>query len=246
MQGTKGKHEDGLGTRRLAGLVSIIQGLLIFVPTIVLGQAINWPDSLDDPASIALPRILQEESAVRFGYIAYLVYSILFVIAVFLIARLNKGPSMQDLFTIILAFAIASTLARTIGIVRWLVPMPELAESWESATSEQERNSISVVFKALNDYGGTIGEILGVSIFAAISVLILNYAFLKDRMMPTWLIVFGFLAAISLLTTTVELAGIDPGILIVAGTTMIQLWFLTVGIWLLVKSGKSNRNQIVN
>lgn len=246
MQGTKGKNEDGLGIRRLAGIVSIIQGLLIFVPTIVLGQAINWPDSLDDPASIALPRILQEETAVRFGYIAYLIYSILFVVAIFLIAKLNKGLAMQSLFSIIIAFAIASTLARSIGIVRWLVPMPELAESWESAASEQERNSISVVFKALNDYGGTIGELLGVSIFAAISVLILNYAFLKDRMMPNWLIVFGFLAAISLLTTTVELAGIDPGILLVAGTTMIQLWFLTVGIWLLAKSGKSNTNQIVN
>jgi hypothetical protein len=28
------------------GLVSLVQGLLIFVPTIVLGQAIDWPATL--------------------------------------------------------------------------------------------------------------------------------------------------------------------------------------------------------
>ena len=61
-----------------AGFASIVQGLLIFIPTFVLGAAINWPDSLDDPASVALPRLLENEGAVRAGYFAYLIYSILF------------------------------------------------------------------------------------------------------------------------------------------------------------------------
>lgn len=246
MQEIQGKGKDFAVLSRWTGVISIIQGLLIFVPTIVLGQAINWPESLDDPASISLPRILEEETAVRFGYIVYLIYSLLFVGAIFLIAKLNKGIAMQGLFTIIIAFAIASTVARSIGIVRWLVPMPQLAEAWESAASDQERYAISVLFDALNDYGGTIGEVLGVSIFAAISVFILNYALLKDRTMPTWLVGFGFVAAISVLTTTVELAGSDPGILLVIGTTMIQLWFLVVGIWLLAKSSNFNKNQKIN
>jgi len=52
--------------------------LLLFVPLGVLGTAIGWPASLGDPASVALPRLLQQEPIVRFGYLIYLAYSVLF------------------------------------------------------------------------------------------------------------------------------------------------------------------------
>ncbi|MFM8415977.1 MAG: hypothetical protein ACKOAT_00590, partial [Actinomycetota bacterium] len=65
-----------------------MQGLLIFVPTVVLGAAVNWPESLSDPASIALPRLAENEGAVRFGYVAYLLYSVLFAVTITLLARL--------------------------------------------------------------------------------------------------------------------------------------------------------------
>ncbi|MFM7139258.1 MAG: hypothetical protein ACKOXS_03005, partial [Actinomycetes bacterium] len=101
---------------RWAGLTSILQGLLIFIPTFVLGAAINWPDSLDDPASIALPRLLENEGAVRAGYLAYLIYSILFVVSIALLSEIIFGKSAGILMRIIIALAIASALARSIGI----------------------------------------------------------------------------------------------------------------------------------
>jgi len=64
-----------------AGWVSLVQGLLLLVPTAVLGVAIGWPESLGDPAEVALPRLLAEETAVRAGYLSYLLFSILFVAA---------------------------------------------------------------------------------------------------------------------------------------------------------------------
>ncbi|MFM8506037.1 MAG: hypothetical protein ACKOBB_13540 [Acidimicrobiaceae bacterium] len=57
---------------RGAGWASLAQGLLLFIPLYVLGAAVNWPASLDDPASIALPRLAENEGAVRFGYFSYL------------------------------------------------------------------------------------------------------------------------------------------------------------------------------
>ena len=44
---------------RLVGLFLLIEGLLIFVPMIILGQAINWPDILEEPASVVLPTIYE-------------------------------------------------------------------------------------------------------------------------------------------------------------------------------------------
>lgn len=237
-------------TKTWAGLISLIQGLLIFIPTIVLGQAIDWPASLDDPASIALPRLLEEESAVRLGYFAYLVYSILFVVAVFMLTRLSTGKAMAVFGTIIIAVAAISTLARTIGIVRWLAPMPQLADSWQQATSDPERFSISVVFDALNSYGGTVGEVLGVSIFAAISVFILCVALMRDGSLPKWLGAFGIISALVLVSTAGELIGFVPGdLLVFLGTTFIQLWFLTVGLWLLIwgrRQSASSGQTVIN
>lgn len=227
------------GALGFTGILSILQGLLIFVPTFVLGAAINWPDSLDYPASQLLPELIEQEGAVRFGYIAYLIYSILFVVSMFMLTKLSAGKAMASMFGIILAFAVASTTARSIGIVRWLVPMPQLAESWNSAATDQERYAISVTYDSLNLFGGTVGEVLGVSIFAALSLLAISIAFLRDGL-PKWIGIFGLVSVAALLATTTELMGFEPDtFVLVFGTTAIQLWFLAVGLWLLVKAASS-------
>jgi len=233
----KASSTPGTSTAALwAGWVSIVQGLLLFVPLVVLGAAINWPESLDDPASVALPRLLENEGAVRIGYTAYLIYSILFAASIALLVRYAKGAPLGVLAGVIIGFAVASALARSIGIVRWLAPMPELAGLWQSATTEDQRVSIDVVFEALNSYGGTIGEILGVGIFAFVAILLLSVITLREGSLPRWIGVFGVIAALGVLAGATELLGIDPGpIVVTTGTTLVQLWFLAVGIWLLVR-----------
>jgi hypothetical protein len=223
-------------TMRLAGLASLAQGLLLFIPLVVLGQAIEWPASLGDPAAVALPRLLEQESAVRLGYVAYLVYSILFALVMMQLARVSLGESRPGLMRIVVGFAIASTVARSIGIVRWLVPMPQLAQQWQSAGSDQDRYAISVAFESLNAFGGTIGEVLGVSLFAAISLFVLCSAALRVGSLPQWLGLFGILAAVGLVATTSDLFGVDPGALApFLATTVIQLWFLAMAAWLLTR-----------
>lgn len=222
-----------------AGFLSIAQGLLIFIPTFVLGAAINWPDSLDDPASIALPRLLENEGAVRSGYFAYLIYSVLFAITMALLSEVVFGKNAGVLMKIVIALAVASALARSIGIVRWLFPMFDLAEISKGATTAEQQFAVSTTFEALNSYGGTIGEVLGVSIFAAIAILLLSIGNLKERALPRWFSYFGLVSAIGLLWTSSEILGVDPGeTAIFMGTTLVQVWFLFIGIWLVFKSNR--------
>ena len=220
---------------RGAGWTAISQGLLIFVPTFVLGAAIGWPGSLGDPASIALPRLADNAGAVQLGYGAYLLYSVLFAVTITLLSRLVENDLTKGIRRLVIGFAVASALARSIGIVRWLAPMPELADAYNQAGNEAERYTISIVYDALNSYGGTIGEALGVGLFAAISIGLLSVGLLRSRAIPRWAAVWGMISAIALAVSVVEMFGVDAGPLLTVTVTIAQLWFLAFGVWLLAR-----------
>jgi len=220
---------------RGAGWASLLQGLLIFVPIAILGSAINWPSSLSDPASTMLPRIAENEGAVRLGYLAYLAYSVLFGITVVLLARLVEGHLPAGARRLLVGFAIASVAARCLGIVRWLAPMPVLADSYVETEDETQRYAVEQVYGAVNAWGGTIGEALGVGLFAAIALGMLAAGMLKARQIPRWIAVWAMIAAAAVLVNAVELFGTDIGPLSTVTVTVVQLWFVATGIWLLTR-----------
>lgn len=223
---------------RSAAWVTLAQGLLLFVPTVVLGAAVNWPASLGDPASEALPRLADNEGAVRLGYSAYLLYSVLFAVTITLLARLVESDLSRGIRRLVIGFAIASAVARSLGIVRWLAPMPELADAYSVAGDDGQRYTIERIYDALNSYAGTIGEALGVGLFAAISIGLLSVGLLRSGVIPRWIGVWGALSAVALAIGVVEFFEVDPGPALTVTVTVVQLWFLATGLWLLLRGGR--------
>jgi hypothetical protein len=224
----------------IAGWLLIAESLLIFVPLTVLGSAINWPKSLSDPADKILPLLVENASAVRFGYLVYLVYSILFwAIASLTIQVLSNEETDSIWLRVANGFGIASVVARCLGIIRWLVAMPALATLYTDPTiSTGTRESIAVVYRALNDYAGSVGEVLGVSLFAGLWLAIVSVRILQTRILPRWL---GFLGLVSATLLGVQLArlfGVDLGAFISVSVSVLQLWFLAMGIVLVVNAAK--------
>jgi hypothetical protein len=230
----------------IAGWLLIAESLLIFVPLTVLGSAINWPKSLSDPADKILPLLVENASAVRFGYLVYLVYSILFwLIASLTIRVLSDEESDSIWLRVANGFGIASAVSRCLGIIRWLVAMPALATLYtDPSISTGTRESIAVVYRALNDYAGSIGEVLGVSLFAGLWLAIVSVRILQTRILPRWL---GFLGLVSATLLGVQLArlfGVDLGAFISVSVSVLQLWFLAMGIVLVTKASKVQRNLV--
>ncbi len=221
--------------RRSAGLLLLIEALLLFAPMAILGSAINWPASLSEPASVVLPAIFAEAGAVRLGYTIYLLYSVLFWPLAYLTARVVAGGGeLGPLLRIAVGFAALSTLARCLGIIRWLVVMPALATMYvDPSLGVQTREMITVVYDALNLYGGSIGEVLGVNLFAALWLVLVAVAILRSTALPRWLGLFGLVAAGMLFAAMIEMFGVDIGGLITVTTAGIQLWFLAAGVVLL-------------
>ena len=231
------KQADSITIRRQAAIFLIIEFLLIFAPLIILGAAINWPASLDEPASVNLPLILEQYMAMMTGYSIYLVYSLLFWPMAYLTGRaIVIGDTGNTLFRVASGFAALSVLARTLGIVRWLFAMPVLARLYiNPAVSENFKESISMVYEMLNAYAGGVGEILGVSLFASIWLVLISILLIRSSQWPNWLGYFGLVVAAALLLNLLEVVGIDMGAMISVSETLQHFWMLATAIVFLRK-----------
>jgi len=233
----KSEKINPVAIRRLAAIFLIIEFLLIFVPLIILGAAINWPASLDEPASVNLPLILDQYAAIMTGYSIYLAYSLLFWPMAYLTGRAIVFRDSENLiFRIATGFAVLSTLARALGIVRWLFAMPVLAQMYTNPeASDHFKESISMVYEMLNAYAGGIGELLGVSLLAAIWLVLIGTLLIRLSYWPSWLGYFGLIVAASLLLNLLEMIGIDMGAMITISETLQHFWMLATAIVFLHK-----------
>ncbi|MFN8874729.1 MAG: DUF4386 family protein [Brevundimonas sp.] len=215
----------------VAAFVLLLQGFSIFAPMAVLGGAIQWPDSLDYAPARMLPLLLEQLDAVRLGYGLYLGYSLLFLVTGVLTVRLAARPGPLGILGLIaIGAASVSTLARAIGIIRWLTGSTVLAEAYSvQGLSPDARAAIEAMQAAMNAWGGAIGETLGVAAFAAIWAISVSLIILRDRQLPAWAGLTGLVAGVVVALPGLELFGVAPPVSIVLSTTGIQLWFMALG-----------------
>lgn len=222
-------NKENLMSNRTRGLVVMTQGLLLFAPLFILGAAIDWPASLDEPASVALPQIAENEGGVRFGYLVYLLYSVMFLpVAVIITKWLHRTGEAHPVILIATGLAAASAAMRSIGIIRWLAAMFPMAEQWETA-DETGRTAIDLQYETLNNFGGAIGELLGVSLFAA-AWLLVTVLGRTGTPIKRWITISGVVAAAFLALPLGELAGWESEIAITLSGVAITAWLFVIGL----------------
>lgn len=216
------------------GLLLIAEALLSFAPLLILGAAIGWPASLDKRAAEQLAALGANADAVALGYGVYLLYSILIAPLMIGVAARCFGGLHSPLAMTVAAFGALSALARAIGILRWLTVMPVLATA-HAAADPAARAQIELVFSAVTEYGGGIGEILGVSLFMALSLGTLCVAALLRGGLPRWLAALGGISAAMLAALALPALRIDLQMPVAVAVSVLSLWMLCAGVWLLRK-----------
>ena len=218
---------------RALGAVLIADALLAFAPVAILAPAIGWPASLGKPAAEQLGALASAPGAVVAGYGLYLLYSVLVApLMIGLAARLQGGLS-SPLGMTVAAFAALSALARSIGILRWLTVMPALATA-HAAADTATRIQIEMLFKAITTYGGGIGEVLGVSLFMALSVGTLSVGALLRGGLPAWLAGLGLLSALALAGWSLPVFGGPALVPAAAAVSLLSIWMLAAGVRMLL------------
>jgi hypothetical protein len=193
---------------RYSVLLLVVQFICIWSTFFILSSAINWPISLGDPAEIALPRVLDNIGSVITGYSLYLLGALLLIPAT---AAVNQALGInRGLAQVTLGIAIVSAIAKMIGITRWLLAMPTLAQAWAMPGADQP--TLSVIFNVLNDYAGGIGEIMGVGLMTGIWTVIMGaVVFRNGGKLSTLLGGFIIVTGLGLFAVFAESFGIDLG-----------------------------------
>ncbi|MDP2419078.1 MAG: DUF4386 family protein [Hydrogenophaga sp.] len=218
---------------RSAGFLAIFHALLFFVPLGVLGAAIGWPANLDLPAAHNLPLVLSQSGPVKLGYSVYLLYSLLFFPVVLLISWALSGKGeLPLLLKLAVGFALLSTLARCLGIVRWLTVMPVLATQYQSADAAGQA-VIATVYTAFNAYAGGVGEILGVFLLSATSIALLAAAMWSTAGVPRWLAWMAWATSAGLLFLSLELFGLNLSAFIAPFSILYMVWMVALGVHLI-------------
>ncbi len=101
------------------------------------------------------------------------------------------------------AFGIAAAVLKTLGIVRWLVAMPGLADLYTNATDPVVRTMIELNYITLNSYAGGVGELLGVQLFSGLWLIFVGAIFRQTglRLNAAASVVLGLGFAITALRT---------------------------------------------
>jgi hypothetical protein len=217
---------------RLAAVTLIAQFLLILATFTILSGAINWPASLDDPASVALPRLVTEATPVMLGYGSYLIAALLLVPAA---AGINGRLGLTGpVAGLILALATLSAIAKAIGISRWLFAMPGLAQAYVAPGADQQ--TVALVYETLNAYAGGIGEILGVGLVSGVWTLLVGWSVLRSPgLVAKGLGVFLLVAGVLLLMTLPTAFGVELGPLLMISSLVWQFSLLGLGLWSLTR-----------
>jgi Domain of unknown function (DUF4386) len=211
-----------------AAVLFTAQFALMGAAYLILSSAINWPISLDDPASIALPRILEHADSVMIGYSCYLMVSLLMIPAT---AAFNKRLGITGARAdLTMALATFAAITKTIGIGRWLFVMPSLAQAYIAPSADKA--AIELMFDALNAYAGSIGEVMGVGFASGIwTLLIAASVFRADGMTAKFLGVFTFLVGLSLFATIPAGFGLDLGPILTISGVAWNVALFAIGIW---------------
>lgn len=220
---------------RTAGMLLMAQFILMFAAVGILGNAINWPASLDEPAAVMLPLLIEQRSAVALGYTSYFVSALLLTPIALLLYQIGRNTGGRTMLLVAAGLGVLASFAKLLGIIRWLVLMPVLALSYvDPLASAATRDAITVVYGAFNNYAGGVGEIVGVTLLSGLwTGLVSAVALQRNTILPRWLGLFGLVAAALLLVGIAGVYGLDLGPILFVQGIVWQFWLLALAITLL-------------
>jgi len=180
---------------RVGGLALIVGAVAFMAVFVFLAIRFDYPDILDGPARLVLPKLLATGPSGRAVWTLYAFLPVIWlpagVGAYVALRRSHPGAMLLALQLTGLA-----TISLMLGLMRWPSIQWHLAQMHAVGSFEQ-RQVIAALFDGLNTYlGNYIGEFLGELSFNSF-FLLSSWAMFRSRTKPTWAGPVGLAVAIA-------------------------------------------------
>lgn len=219
-------------TTRTTGLLLLSFALVVNLPYTLLQMNFDYPHILRQPAAEVLLRFHGGGLGLILTWFGFGLCALLFLPAAVLLPRLlNTGSAPWA--GIAVSLGVASALLQAIGLMRWALVVPAMAEAYADPTaSEAVRAAALMVYRAVHQYGGVVlGEQMGQLLLAGWSGLV-ALAMLRSARVPRFVGWLGLATVPLWMAAQVELLStVAPGLPKLAlGGPAFMLW----AVWILV------------
>ena len=219
-------------TEKTIGLLLITGGFFLFIPYTILSVTFEYPVILRQEVGVILTKFHAGGNALIWTWWAFAMVGLPLLPAYILLGQKleNKLPFVRWATYV----GVISLMVQMIGLLRWTFVVPLLANNYLNG-NEMTKEAAKIAFQVIHQYGGvTLGEHLG-QLFTIAWTVLMSFALDKLRLLPKWLIWFGYGAsAIYFLAQTELFATVMPDLPVVdlagfIGSTLWLVWLIVVG-----------------
>ncbi|HKO55817.1 MAG TPA: DUF4386 family protein [Thermoanaerobaculia bacterium] len=222
------------------GGVSLIAGAIAFMVVFsFLASRFDYPKVLDGRAADVLPALLATGDTGRAVWAIYALLPLVWIPAAVGAFQALRGRS-EGAMRVGMMFAVVSSLAMVMGLMRWPSFHWALAHAWAGA-EPGARPALEAVFNATNSYlGNYIGEFLGELAVSVFFLLSAGAMLTRDSGFAQWV---GWLGVV---TSVAGMIGMFRNALSVVAPVaavnnyLLPVWMIIFGISLL-RYSRSNR-----
>ena len=213
------------------GGVSLIAGAVSFMAVFsYLAARFHYPEVLDGRAADVLPALLATGDAGRAVWALYSLLPLFWIPAA--VGAFHALRGREGRMRLAMLFAVVSSMAMVLGLMRWPSFHWELARAW--AADPSIRPALDAVFNATNRYlGNFIGEFLGELCVSFFFLLSASAMLARDSGFPRWIGWLGIVSAAAGLIAM--LRNVTPAVAPVAAVNnyLLPLWMIVFGVALL-------------
>ncbi len=229
---------------RTAGVLAVLAPILLNISFLLLGSSFDYPAVLDEPAADTLQAFHDDATTIswQFGLLA-LSAALIAPLAIYLGRALGTSRIVRASIYV----GIGAAVVQVIGLLRWPILVPGLADTATDATKTAADRADAVdTFTTLGDVlGSAIGETLGYALTATWTVLIIK-AIRERQLIRRVMTILGCGAAVLIvLGVLVPLDAPGSDIAVFVGYILWSIWLIALGV-ILLRTSRTATTRLAN